>query len=132
MAEEVVVGSTLTAEMIQSGADAVQQLDNVGFTADAAFWFYFPDSGQWRFALATPGVFADGPKRAYKRVQSALAEMPEPRLSLENVAIFDSTDPLITLLRSAIQTGSGISSIRFTRNTIGGIFIDDAYIYRLA
>jgi hypothetical protein len=47
------------------------------------------------------------------------------------VSIAKKDDPLLKLLRIAIKTGPGISNIRFSRNTINGVIIEDAYIYRL-
>jgi hypothetical protein len=131
MAEEVVVRNVLSDDMVKAGANIIQQLDRAKFTIDAAFWLHLPDSNQWRLVLASPEVGVHGPKKGYKRVQSALTKMLEPRLSLQDISMMDSIDPLVLLLKNAIRTGPGISGIRFTRNTINGVLIDDAYIYRL-
>ena len=131
MVEEILVGNSLTSEMIDSGIELIRLLDNNKFGIDAALWLYLPDISQWRLVLAMPKVNSRGPKSAYKKVQSVLNNMPTPKLSLQNIHILDSTDKFIALLKLGIRTGDGISGIRFTSNTINGILIEDAYIYRL-
>jgi len=56
----------------------------------------------------------------------------QARIPLKDIAVIDSNDPLIKLLRVAIKTGGGISGIRFTKNVINGTPIEDAYIYRIS
>jgi hypothetical protein len=129
MAEAAMVKNTLSDEMIRSGADVIRRLDEVKFIVDAALWFYFTESSQWHLVLASPEVRLSGPKRAYRQVQSALKKLPS--VPLQDIVILDSNDPLIALLKIAIQTGPGIAGVRFSRNTINGIFVEDAYIYRI-
>jgi hypothetical protein len=98
MVEEVVVRDILSKEMIQASAEVVQQLDEFGFPIEAALWLYLADTQQWRLMLASPEVKIHGPKKGYKQIQSALTQLA-PRLSLQNVTLVDSTDPLILLLK---------------------------------
>ena len=131
MAEELLVGNTLTNEMIQFGNDFISLLDKKKFSIDAALWFYYPNIYQWRLILSMPEVNVKGPKVAYQKIQNALKKLDFGKISLQQIHILDMSDPLIMLLKSAIKTGKGISGIRFTQNTINGILIEDAYIYRL-
>lgn len=133
MAEEVVVTHILSEEMIGAGAGLVDHLDKAHFPVHAALWLYRAEAERWRLLIATPGVKSVGPRKAYTRVRSILSMTPEgePRLGTQNISIVDVQDPLISLLRRAIRTGEGISGIRFSRNTINGTFVEDAYIYRL-
>ena len=133
MVTEMVVKESLSNEMIQAGSELVRRLDEARFVISAALWFYEPDSNVWRFIIASPEVTTSGLKKAYKQVQSVLAGGPEDQsqISLKDITILDSKDPLISLLRVALKTNGGISSIRFTRNMINGVLIEDAYIYRL-
>jgi hypothetical protein len=41
----------------------------------------------------------------------------------------DTRHPLIQTIATMVNTGPGISGIRFSDNTINGIRISDAYIY---
>jgi len=122
---------TLVESDKEAGEILLGNLDRSGFEVKAALWFYLPDSDEWRLILASPEVDAKSPKEAYKRVQSQLANLTEShKLSLQNISLISPEDSLIKLLRGALHTGTGISHIQFTRNTINNVFIEDAFIYR--
>jgi HEPN domain-containing protein len=116
---------------MDAGHRLVGQLDKAGLKVTAAFWFYMTDSDEWRLILAMPIVDDEGPKRAYEKVQDQLKSLAKHELSLQNISVVSPNDDLIKLLSSAINTGPGISHMRFTRNVINSVFIEDAYIYRL-
>lgn len=127
------VETTLTPEMIGEGAIVIQKLDEMGISPDAAFWFYFPDIGAYKLILAQVKVGADGPKGVYRSIQKALQGLGTlaSHISLDDVAVAKPDAPVVKLLAQVIGTGAGISGIRFSKNVIDGIPIDDAYIYRL-
>ena len=129
----MVVKESLSSEMISAGAELTRRLDETRFIVSASLWLYIPEINTWRFIVASPEVRTQGPKKAYKQVQSVISKMPEdqPKIPLKDVTVIDSNDPLISLLRVAIGTVDGISSIRFTHNVINGTLIEDAYIYRV-
>jgi hypothetical protein len=132
MAEEILVKDSLNPEMIEAGRRLTEQLDRSGLPLSASMWLYVPDSNEWRLILASPRVDSEGPKKAYQEVRNVLVHLPGAGLSLRNISLVEPENPLVALLRGAVRTGSGISGIRFSRNTINGHFIEDAYIYRLA
>jgi hypothetical protein len=127
------VKESLSNEMISAGSELTRRLDESGFLVSAAFWLYESDSNTWRFIIGSPEVRTQGLKAAYKRVQAVLAAMPEDQsaIPLKDISVLDSNDPFISLMRVAVRTGGGISGIRFTRNMINGVLIEDSYIYRL-
>lgn len=133
MAQETVVKDFLSNEMISAGEELTRRLDKVQFEVTSSFWLYDPDSNVWRMTIANPQVEADGPARAYKKVQSVISRMPEdqPKIHLKDITVIDSKDPLISLLRKVVRTGKGISGHRFSRNAINGVWFEDAYIYRI-
>ncbi len=125
--------TALVERNIEDGRSLVSGLDDAGFPVRAALWLYLSDSDDWRFIIASLLADKIGPRQAYESVQSVLAGLSPPvRVSLKEISVVSPNDPLILLLGQAIHTGSGISGIRFARNTINGTFIEDAYIYRLS
>jgi hypothetical protein len=123
---------TLVDADMKAGEALLNKLDEIEFDVKAALWFYMQDSEEWRLIIASPIVDKDGPKKAYEKVQSQLQELNgRYKLSLRNIALVSPSDNLIKVLKSAIRTGKKISHIRFTRNVINSVFIEDAYIYRL-
>ena len=133
MAEETVVKEILTQEMIQAGAELTRRLDEAHLEVRAALWLYMPDKNLWRFVVASPAVRQDGPKKVYQQIQTILSKMSDKtwKIPLHDISVVEDSDPLIALLRTSMSTEDGISGIRFSRDTISGHFIEDAYIYRM-
>lgn len=133
MGEEAVVAAVLTDWMIDSGATLLRRLDDRDLAPDAAFWFYLADRQDWSLFIAQERLATKGPRWAYNQVRDALSgSSGEPaHLSLDAVSVVGPDSPIVALLRVAIQTGPGISGIRFTNNVINGTVVEDAYIYRL-
>jgi len=124
--------ATLVDADMKAGEALLNRLDETKFDVKAALWLYMPDPEEWRLILASPTVDAEGPKKAYEKVQSQLQGLDQGyELSLQNISLVSPSDNLIKVLKSAIKTGKKISHIRFTRNVINNVFIEDAYIYRL-
>jgi len=123
---------TLVDADMKAGEALLNKLDETEFDVKAALWFYMSDPEEWRLILASPIVDSDGPKKAYEKIQSELHGLDQGyELSLQNISLISPSDNLVKVLKSAVKTGKKISHIRFTRNVINGVFIEDAYIYRL-
>ena len=124
--------ATLVEADMEAGKALLKRLDEVKFKVKAALWLYMPDPEEWRLVLASPSIDTDGPKKAYEKVQSELQESDgRSELSLQNISLVSPHDKLIKALKTTIKTGKEMSHIRLTRNVINGLFIEDAYIYRL-
>jgi len=133
MVTEALVKESLSTEMISAGEALTRRLDEAGFVVSASLWLYIPETNAWRLIIGSPEVRTQGPKKAYKQVQSVISKMSLDlaRIPLKDITVIDSNDPLLSILRVAVKTGDGISGIRFTRNVINGTPIEDAYIYRI-
>ncbi len=133
MVTETVVKEALSKEMIEAGSNLTRRLDETSFVVSASMWFFNVDSSSWRYIIASPQVDSNGVKNAYKKVQDTLATLSngDGSISLRDITLISPNDPLIKLLKIVISTGDGISGIRFSRNLINGVLIEDAYIYRL-
>jgi hypothetical protein len=116
------------------GGKLVEGMDRSMLDVVGALWFYFADIGEWRLLLVMPLVDTIGPSGCYAMIQLILQEdMPDNSgISLSRISVLSPKDNLIKLLRMVIHTDRGISAIRFTRNTINGVSIEDALIYRLS
>ena len=124
--------ATLVDADMEAGKDLLNKLDGTKFKVKAALWLYMPEPEEWRLILASPTVDVEGPKKAYEAVQSQLQGLGQKdKLSLQDISLVSPRDKLIKALKSVIKTSKAISHIRFTRNVINGLFIEDAYIYRL-
>jgi hypothetical protein len=133
MGKELVVREVLSEQMIDAGVKLVERLDQSQSNVQAALWLFLPEEKTWEMIVISPLVKTDGPRSFYKRILEAnkKAEESESIISLNDIKVADTSNPLITVLRIAISTGSGITGIRFSKNTINGTFIEDSYIYRI-
>lgn len=133
MGKELVVREVLSEQMIDAGAKLVERLDQSQSNVQAALWLFLPEEKTWEMIVISPLVKTDGPRSFYKRILEAnkKADEPESIISLNDIKVADTSNPLINILRIAISTGSGITGIRFSKNTINGTFIEDSYIYRI-
>lgn len=133
MAKELLVTDMLSEQMIMAGADLLKKLDESSCNVKAAFWMYFPDEKTWKYIVASPLVKDEGPRKYYKRIIDANAKIgsTENVISLNNISVSNVDNQLIQLLKFAISTGDSISNIRFSKNTVNGVFIDDTHIYRM-
>lgn len=130
MAEDVLVKETLTPDMISAGKALIEELAKQGFNFKAAFWLFESDQFRWRLYLGSAEVDSRGPRFGYDKVNQAMKERPEIPLTLEDISVVPLRNLYVVLLSRAISTGGAISGIRFSRNSIDGHFIQDAYIYK--
>jgi hypothetical protein len=134
VAEEVLVKESISREMISAGDRLTRHLVASELPIDALLWLYVPESNSWRFVVASPEVSASGPKSVYQRLRAIIEQMPQTddqTVSWDDIVVVDTKDPLIELLRQALPSGEGVSGIRFSRNVVNGVLIEDAYIYKL-
>jgi len=118
---------------IKKGRELIRALDKEGIPLYGGLWFYISESDEWRLLLATPLVDEVGPSETYARIGKVMSRRLKSshRVPLKNISVLSPQDELIQLLKTAITTGKGISGIRFRHNTIKGMLIEDAYIYRI-
>ncbi|PFY72530.1 hypothetical protein [Bacillus wiedmannii] len=118
----------------KDGALLIENLDSNKFPVSSAFWIYNSESELWRLIIATPLVDVLGTKNAYIQVNKIIHKLGDNiDIPLQSISVISPKHMLVKVLRKAIQTEkNAISSIRFTNNTIGNSFIEDAYIYRMS
>ncbi len=133
MVTETLVKEALLSEMLVAGADLIARLEKTNFSLTAALWLYLPESGLWRLVIASPEVGTVGPKKTYKKIQSVAARIPldVPRVSLNDITVVDAKDTLIATLQAALKPSNGGLGLRLTKTVLNGLFIEDAYIYRM-
>lgn len=122
----------LVREKIEEGKKLIEAIDRSDFQLTGALWFYLVENNDWRLILVTPLLEISGPRKIYEKIQLLIRDLPTPfGIGLENISVMSPHDKLIKLLRIAIRTSPGLSEIRFSKNTINNVFIEDAIIYRL-
>ena len=123
----------LVEKDFKDGEILIQTLDETELKVHSAFWLYNSEADVWRLLIATPLVDKKGPLEVYKKINTVIDKIQQPfDISLQSISVISPTNNLIKILGAAINTApDAIGGIRFTRNTINNVFIEDAYIYRL-
>lgn len=122
----------LDQSLIEDGKKLIEILDKSEIKPSSAIWFYLKDPKTWRLLIASTYFDHLEPQKSYMKFINKINDLKFTRLEISNISLLPSNDPLINLLKIAIRTDeNSISGITFTSNTINGVFIDDAYIYRL-
>jgi hypothetical protein len=124
--------AVLVESDVEMGRELLRILDETKFPVTAAAWIFFPDIEEWRLVIRTP--------KAERNLQQALLELAvsldqrgdlRKRLDLSRVKLVPPEDKMLAAMGSVVRV-EGTSNIRFSRNVINGVLIDDALIYRLA
>ncbi|MFD2618592.1 hypothetical protein [Terrilactibacillus laevilacticus] len=123
----------LVEQDLKNGEKLIRKLDELKFTVHSALWLYIPESDIYRLLIATPLVDELGPQEVYRKIKSTIDMIGEPfEISLQSITAISPKNELIKTLGMLIKTDANkISGIRFTRNTINNIYIEDSYIYRI-
>ena len=123
----------LSTEAINRGIELIKALDEK-MPLWGALWILQEESNTWRFWVITPRADSLGPKWVYEVVQKCMRKMTRsPSFGIGDVIVTSHEDPLAVLIGKTISTAPAtvILSIRFTGNYVHGVFVKDAYIYRL-
>ncbi|WP_398466155.1 hypothetical protein [Tardiphaga sp.] len=117
---------------VAMGHELLDILDRAKFPVTGAAWIYFADVDQWRLVIRTP--------KAEKDLLSSLAQVADvmdaagdlrARLDFSRVKLVPPKDKMLAAMGSVVRV-DGKAEIRFSRNVVNGVLIDDALIYRLA
>jgi len=124
----------LVEQDIKDGETLVRRLDRDDFAVTAAFWYYRPEDETWKLIIGSDVVGTEGPREAYRRLGKSIKRIRKSgpkKFALDSfrVELVKPDTPLPSLLRKAIKAPR-IQRIRFSRNTINGVYVEDALIYR--
>lgn len=117
---------------VEMGLELIGMLDKAFFPVTGAAWVYSPEAEEWRLLIRTPKAENDllGAMREVASTMDAQGDL-RSRIDLSRIKLVPPKDKLLAAMGSVVQA-EGTSRIRFVRNMIDGILIDDALIYRLA
>jgi hypothetical protein len=83
----------------------------------------------FRLLLGSPLYDKLGHEKAYLKLAHAV--IPEVNSPRAHVTLRGTRDPLIRALRKMFSKTANVDGMRLGGQMIGGVFIDDAYVYRI-
>jgi hypothetical protein len=123
--------TVLVGYSIEEGKKLLRELDQSNLEVTSAFWYYVSESEQYRLVIVTPFFEKHGPRKTYEKVQKVLRSDENLDLTLSDIYLMGPDDPLNKGLRALLNSGSELSGERITQSVVDGIYIDDAYLYRI-
>jgi hypothetical protein len=116
---------------MEAGAELLGRLDEAAVPVAAALWLHFPEADEWRLVIGSPLVDQAGAHETYARIQRVLADSGlGEQLPLRAITVMSPAEPLLQALRGAVSVrDAGV--VRLGRSVVEGVYIEDAYIYRL-
>jgi len=118
--------ATLVEPDIRLGEEILSVLDRAGFPVRVALWLQEREDDPWELRMASPRYKEPD---AHRQLVDAL-ERDLPGWDVK-IRLVDSRDPLIKALRKAFSKCASVHGMRLGLQTIGGLWINDAYIYRI-
>jgi len=120
----------LVNNRISAGEQVARALDAGEYQLAAAFWNYFSDLSGWRLVIVPRGFGGGAVKDELLRIRRTLKEQ-RVDFDLSDVKVSSAENPLVRAL-SVLVRAEGIIGMRAKQNWINGVYIEDAYIYRMA
>ena len=104
---------------------------NRKFPAKGALWLFQSESGEWHLLIATPKVDEIGPRKAYEELADLTRLMPVDSGQLRKVELISPRLPFYKALRSVFGKTASVEGARLGNTQVGGMYIDDAYLYEI-
>jgi hypothetical protein len=101
------------------------------FPIDGMFWLFEPESGEWNLLIATPRVDSVGPKSAYEELATDTKQLPAESKQLLRIELISPKHTLYQALRSVFGQTASVKGARLGDTQVGGMYIDDAYLYEI-
>jgi hypothetical protein len=122
----------LTAPDIEFGRALWHSLRTTGeFPLSGIFWLFEPESGEWNLIVATSRVDQVGPKNAYTELAGITKRISASSSQLLRIELISPKQPLYQALRSVFGETASVEGARLGNTQVGGMYIDDAYLYEI-
>jgi hypothetical protein len=123
---------TLTGPDIEFGKALWHALrGNKEFPASGALWLHQSESDEWHLLIATPRVDQIGPRKAYEELSDITRRIAADSGQLLKIELISPKQPFYKALRSVFGETASVEGARLGNTQVGGMYIDDAYLYEI-
>ena len=131
MVEEALVESAVT-----DSVKLLEELDRQGDTPSNVLWYFFSDAEVWRLLVAGKSfdtLLPNDESHAYQKIARAIGSANLTSLSIADVKLVRTDDPLLVATKFVIKTpADGVVRAHFRDNTFNGIFVKEMLVLRAA
>ncbi|MEY3807848.1 MAG: hypothetical protein RI893_824 [Pseudomonadota bacterium] len=133
MAKEIFMTQWFSDEMLLAGESLIKRLDETDAKVQAAFWLLDAEEKIWTLTIVSPLVETEGPRNYYKRINdlNESASPDEAIIALHDINVSDTDNRLVKAIRRSVLGDAKLENNRLGRNTLGGVYIEDMYLYRM-
>jgi hypothetical protein len=133
MAKEIFVTRWFSEEMLAAGKTLISRLAVENVECAAAFWLLDDNEQTWGLNIISAQVDAFGPREYYKKINNTNKQaLPdEAIISLHDIHVSGMKNKLIDAFKQSVLFGAKLGDKRLGKQYIGGIFIEDMYLYKL-
>ena len=96
-----------------------------------ALWLSQSESDEWHLLIATPRVDAVGPRKAYEELSDITRSIHADSAQLLRIELISPKQPFYQALRSVFGKAASVEGARLGNTQIGGMYINDAYLYEI-
>jgi len=122
----------LTGPDIEFGRKLWKSLrETRSFPIAGIFWLFEPESGEWNLLVATPLVDQVGPRDAYAELATVTRQIPAEDAQLLRIELISPQNVLYQALRTVFGQTASVEGSRLGNTQVGGMYIDDAYLYEI-
>jgi hypothetical protein len=119
----------LTTWDIDFGRQLWQALrNNSAFPATGLLWLLESESG-WRLLIATDRVDQVGRRKAYEELANATRGVEPGTSQPSKIELVSPQAPLYQALRALFKDPHSAEGARLSNTQVGGIYVEDAYMY---
>lgn len=104
--------------------------NNPVFPAKGLFWLLESENG-WRLLVATPRIDEIGPIKAYEELANITRGVIPGAAQPLRITLISPLNPLYQALRSVFGRTASVEGARLGNTQVGGMYIDDAYLYEI-
>jgi hypothetical protein len=102
------------------------------FPVKGAFWLFQSELNEWRLLIATPLFDEIGPKKAYSQLWEITQGMHADTDQVLRIVLISPSFPLYQALRTVFGKTKSVEGARLGNTQVGGMYIDDAYLYEIS
>jgi hypothetical protein len=119
----------LVDEHVEDGRDLLSELVSAGLDVTVAFWARASEEGLSYLYIASPTVAGGTIGDAYRIVYSALSHLPNSSITPSDLKLVPPQDPIAAGAKAVRDRYAARIPIRYKGSRLGGLAIEEAYIY---
>lgn len=101
------------------------------FPMCGVLWLFESGFNEWRLLIASPRVDEVGSRQAYGELSRTTKTVRASEDQFLRLVLISPTAPFYQALRSVFGKTASVEGTRLGNTQIGGMYIDDAYLYEI-